>query len=63
MKGLLLLFEDTTSGLAYARDTENYYNLKITKIDVILEGVPKYRYRRDMRCYDMWEEVKNYPHR
>ena len=36
MKGLLLLFEDATAGgLVYAPDTENYYNPKITKIDVI----------------------------
>ena len=63
MKGLLLLFEDMTSGgLAYARDTEQYYNLKITKIDVIVEGCPNQIYSQGLRSYHSyhtWEEAKN----
>ena len=59
MKGILLLFDAvTTRRLAYARDTENYYNPKITKIDVLVEGVPNEIYRQGMRSYHMWEEAK-----
>ena len=37
MKGILLLFEDRAA--PYARDTEAFYNPKITKVETTIEGV------------------------
>ena len=60
MKGLLLLFKDMTSGgLADTRDTEQYYNPKITKIDIIVAGCPNQIYSQGLRSYHTWEEAKN----
>ena len=59
MKGILLLFEDATSGgLAFVRDTENYFNPKIQKIDVIVDGVHNQIYSQGLRSYHTWEEAK-----
>ena len=49
MNGILLLLEDATSGgVSYARDTEQYYNPKITKIDMIVEGSPNQIYTQGL---------------
>ena len=61
MKGLLLLFEDTTSGeLAFARDTEQFYNPKISRIDVIVEGCPNQIYSQGLRNCHTWEEAQKF---
>ena len=38
MKGILMLFEDARQ--PFARNTEAFYNPKITKVEVTIEGVP-----------------------
>ena len=59
MKGILLLLEDATSGgMSYARDTHQYYNPKITKIDMIIEGSPNQVYVQGLRSCHTWEEAK-----
>ena len=42
MKGILMLFEDPVA--AFQRDTEAFYNPKITKVEVATEGVPNQLY-------------------
>ena len=37
------------------RDTENYYNPKITKV---VEGVPNQIYSQGLRSYHTWEEAR-----
>ena len=61
MKGILMLFEDIrTSGANYAWDTEIYYNPKITKVEVTIEGVPNQLYSQGMRSHQQWDEVRKY---
>ena len=59
MKGILLLLKDATSGgVSYARDTEQFYNPKITKIDMIVEGSQNQIYPQGLISYHTWEEAK-----
>lgn len=56
MKGVLMLFEEPTE--AFARQTEAFYNPKITKVDVTVEGIPNQLFAQGMRPYQMWDEVR-----
>jgi len=58
MKGILMLFEDPEVG--FARDTEAFYNPKITKVDVTVEGVPNQLYSQGLRAYQQWGEAKKF---
>ena len=58
MKGILMLFEDPAA--AFARDTEAFYNPKITKVEVTIEGVPNQLYSQGMRAYQQWDEAKKF---
>ena len=40
MKGILMLFEDVATQQPFARNTESFYNPKITKVEVTVEGIP-----------------------
>ena len=56
MKGILLLFEDPAA--AFQRDTEAFYNPKIEKVEVTIEGVPKQLYSQGLRSYQQWDEAR-----
>ena len=56
MKGILMLFEDARQ--PFARNTEAFYNPKITKVEVTIEGVPNQLFSQGMRAYQMWDEAK-----
>ena len=58
MKGILMLFEDAST--AFDRDTEAFYNPKIEKVEVTIEGVSNQLYSQGMRAYQQWDEVKKY---
>ena len=58
MKGLLMLFEDPAA--AFARDTEAFYNPKITKVEITIEGVPNQLYSQGMRAYQQWDEARKF---
>ena len=60
MKGVLALFEDGAAQQPFARDTEAFYNPKITKIDVTIEGVPNQIFSQGMRAYQMWDKAKKF---
>lgn len=60
MKGILMLFEDVAAQQAFARDTEAFYNPKITKVDVTIEGVPNQLFSQGMCAYQMWDEAKKF---
>jgi hypothetical protein len=58
MKGILLLFEDPDS--PFQRNTEAFYNPKITKVEVTIEGIPNQLYSQGMRAYQQWDEAKKF---
>ena len=60
MKGKLMLFEDVAAQQPFTRDTEAFYNPKITKVEVTIEGVPNQLFSRGMRAYQMWDEAKKF---
>ena len=51
MKGILLLFQ---------RDTEAFYNPKITKVEVTIKGVPNELYAQGLRAYQQWDEARKF---
>ena len=55
MKGILMLFEEPA--LSFRRDTEAFYNPKITKVEVTIEGVPNQLYSQGLRAYQQWDEA------
>ena len=55
MKGILMLFEDPER-----TNTEDYYNPKITKVEITIEGVPNQLYSQGMKAYQQWDEINKY---
>ena len=55
MKGILLLFRKSD-----AKTSSKFYNPKIDKISIIIEGVPNQLYAEGMRRYQHWEEIQIY---
>ena len=49
LKGILALFEE---GESYKRDTSKFYNPKIQKVSVIVEGKPNQLYAQGMRSFE-----------
>ena len=49
LKGMLVLFEEEES---YTRDTSKFYNPKIQKVSVIVEGKPNQLYAQGMRWFE-----------
>ena len=60
MKGILMLFEYVAAQQPFARNTEAFYNHQITKVEVIIEGIPYQLYSQGIRAYQMWDEAKKY---
>ena len=60
MKGILMLFENVDAQQPFARNTEAFYNPKITKVAVTVEDIPNQLYSQGMRAYQMWNEAKKY---
>ena len=58
MKGVLMLFEDVTAQQPFVRNTESFYNPKITKVEVTIEGIPNQLFSQGMRAYQMWDEAR-----
>ena len=58
MKGVVMLFEDVTAQQPFARNTESFYNPKITKVEVTIEGIPNQLFSQGMRAYQMWDEAR-----
>ena len=55
MKGILMLFEDPER-----TNTETYYNPKITKVEMTIEGVPNQLYSQGMKAYQQWDEINKF---
>ena len=57
LKGILVLFEEEQS---YTRDTSKFYNPKIQKVSVIVEGKPNQLYAQGMRSFEEYDEIHKY---
>ena len=57
LKGILVLFEEEKS---YTRDTGKFYNPKIQKVSVIVEGKPNQLYAQGMRSFEQYDEAHKY---
>ena len=60
MKGILLLCEDAALNQPYLRVSESFYNPKIQKVEVTIEGVPNQLYAQGMRAYQQWDEARKF---
>ena len=60
MRGILMLFEDTAVQQAFQRDTEAFYNPRIEKVEITIEGVPNQLYSQGLCAYQQWDEVRKF---
>ena len=57
LKGILVLFEEEKQ---FARDTSKFYNPKIQKVSVIVEGKPNQLFAQGMRSFEQYDEICKY---
>ena len=57
LKGVLLIFMKERSATKFNRDTEEFLNPKITKVEVTVEGVPNELYAQNMEYRDQYDEI------
>ena len=58
LKGVLLIFTKERSATKFARDTEEFYNPKVTKVEVTVEGVPNELYAQNMEYRHQYGTMK-----
>ena len=56
-KGVLLIFTQERSVTKFTHDTEEFYNPKITKVEVTVEGVPNELYAQNMEYRHQYDEI------
>ena len=57
LKGILILFEEERP---YMRDTGKFYNPKIQKVSIIVEGKPNQLYAQGMRSFEQYDKICKY---
>ena len=57
LKGVLLIFTKERSATKFNRDTEEFFNPKITKVEVTVEGVPNELYAQNMEHHHQYNEI------
>ena len=57
LKGVLHIFTQERSATKFARDTEEFYNPKIMKVEVTVEGVPNELYAQNMEYRHQYDEI------
>ena len=57
LKGILVLFEEEKP---YIRDTSKFYNPKIQKVTITIEGKPNQLYSQGMRSFEQYDEARKY---
>jgi hypothetical protein len=55
IKGILMLFEDPTR-----TSSEQFYNPKITKVEVTIDGVPNQIYSQGVMPWQQWDDANKY---
>ena len=56
LKGVLLIFTKKRSATKFNRDTEEFFNPQITKVEVTVEGVPNELYAQNMEYRHQYDE-------
>ena len=57
LKGVLLIFMKERNTTKINRDTEEFFNPKITKVEVTVEGVPNELYAQNMEYRHQYDEI------
>ena len=57
LKGVLLIFTKERSATKFTGDNEEFYNPKITKVEVTVEGVPNELYAQNMEYRHQYDEI------
>ena len=57
LKGVLLIFMKERSTTKFNRDTEEFFNPKITKVEVTTEGIPNDLYAQNMEYRHQYNEI------
>ena len=57
LKGIVVLFEEEKP---YLRDTSKFYNPKIQKVTITVEGKPNQLYSQGMRSFEQYDEARKY---
>ena len=57
LKGVLLIFTKERSATKFNRETEEFFNPKITKVKVTVEGVPNELYAQNMEYRHQYDEI------
>ena len=57
LKSVLLIFTQESSATKFAIDTEEFFNPKITKVEVTVEGVPNELYAQNMEYRHQYDEI------
>ena len=57
LKGVLLIFTKERSSIKFGRDIEEFFNPKITKVEVTVEGVPNQLYAQNMEYRHQYDEI------
>ena len=57
LKGVLLIFTKERSASKFIRNTEEFFNPKITKVEVTVEGVPNGLYAQNMEYGHQYDEI------
>ena len=53
---MLLIFTQERSDIKFGRDTEEFYNPKITKVEVTVEGSPNELYAQNMEYRHQYDD-------
>ena len=57
LNGVLLSFTKEKSATKFSRDTEEFFNPKITKVEVTVKGVPNELYAQNMEYRHQYDEI------
>ena len=57
LKGVLLIFTKERSATKFTCNTEEFFNLKMTKVEVTVEGVPNELYAQNMEYRHQYDEI------
>ena len=57
LKGILVLFEEEKP---YVQDKSKFYNPKIQKVSVTIEGKPNQLYTQEMISFEQYDEIRKY---
>ena len=57
LKGVLLIYTQERSATKFGRDTEEFYNPKITKVEMTIEGSSNELYAQNMEYRHQYDEI------